>query len=69
MVEMESAPSQVEVELFGKIMEVVSAFNFLRRCFSEEEGQQEDVKMRVVEALKCFSAMKVMLKVRGVSWL
>ena len=37
--------SQVKFEVNGEIMEVVSAFKYLGRCFIEDGGTLGDVKM------------------------
>ena len=58
---------QMEVEMNGEIMMVLSLFKYWEGYFSRDGGLQEDVKMRVGEGLKTFEAMKMMFIVRSVS--
>ena len=57
---------QVEDEIIGKSMEVLSCFNYLGSCFREYLGQREDMKIRVSVGLKTSGTMKMTFNFRSV---
>ena len=47
VMEMEGVAPNVEVEMNGEIMEVVSSFKYLGSCFSKDRESQDDVKIEL----------------------
>ena len=45
----------------------MSCFKYLVSYLSKDGGPHKNVKMRLVEELKTFGAMKIMCNIRGVS--
>ena len=57
----------MEVELIGKVKNVVCCFKFLDFFFSKDVGPHRDEKIRVGEGLKAYGALKMMFYVMSLS--
>ena len=60
------AVTQVNNEMDGEIMQVVSSLICLEVCLGKNGGLQEDV-IRVAEVLEAFNAMRMMFEAKSVS--
>ena len=63
----ERVAPQVKVAMNVEVIEVASSFKYFGSCFSGYGRPHGDVKIRVGEKLRAFSAMKMIFKVRSLS--